>query len=168
MSLVRIGRLGRPHGLRGEIALDGASLTVEELGTIKNFVWRGRGAEDRTLMLVEARTALPRPLLRFSGCASRDAASDLTNGELWAERDRLPDPGPGIAYTFELIGCRVVADDGRELGTLEDIWSTGAHPIYVVQGEKELLLPAHPGVVKNVDLAARIITVTPPRGIEEL
>ena len=40
--------------------------------------------------------------------------------------------------------------------------------MYVVQGEKELLLPAHAGVVKRVDLANGVIVVALPAGIEEI
>jgi 16S rRNA processing protein RimM len=166
---VRIGRIGRPHGLRGEVTLDGASLDAGELLAIGTFEWRApRGGDVREVRLESARDVVPRPLLRIAGVHSREAASELTNGELWVERDRLPDPGPGVAYTFQLVGCRIVTDEGRELGKLEEIWMTGAHPIYVVRGEREWLLPAHEGVVRNVDLKAGVITVTPPKGIEDL
>jgi len=169
MNPVRIGRLGRPHGLRGDLTLDGASLDARELMELRTFLWRKpRGGDEREVRLTSARDAIPRPLLHFDGVDSREAASELTNGELWVDRERLPDPGPGVAYTFQLVGCRVVADDGRVLGTLEEIWPSGAHPIYVVRGEREWLLPAHAGVIRNVDLAAGVITVTPPVGIEDL
>ncbi len=169
MNPVRIGRVGRPHGLNGEVALDGSSLGVRELLEVREFLWRGpRGAGERPLRLAAARESLPRPLLRFEGVVGREAASALTNGELWADRDRLPDPGPGVAYTFQLVGLRVVRGDGSALGTLEEIWPSGAHPIYVVRGEREWLLPAHDGVVKHVDLKAGVITVDPPAGIEDL
>jgi len=168
MNPVRIGRLGRPHGLRGELALDGASLDASELLAVRTFLWRGKRGEERTLRLSAARDVLPRPLLHFAGIHDRESAAELTNGELWADRDQLPDPGPGVAYTFQLIGSRVVTGEGRELGTLAEIWPSGAHPIYVVRGEREWLLPAHPGVVRNVDLKGGVITVDPPAGIEDI
>jgi len=165
---VRIGRLGRPHGLRGEMALDQTSLTARELMRVRRFVLKRRAVETLELSMAGARDAHPRPLVRFAGYDGRERAAELTGGELWAERERIPDPGPGIAYTFQLVGCRVITEEGRELGRLENVWLTGAHPVYVVQGEKELLLPAHAGVVKRVDLAAGVITVVLPAGIEEI
>lgn len=168
MNPVRIGRIGRPHGLGGEVALDGGSLDASELLAIGTFLWKGRGVEDRTLKLTAARDVLPRPLLKFAGVGNRNEAQTLTNGEIWVDRDALPDPGPGVAWTFQLIGCRVVTEEGRELGKLDTIWNTGAHPIYVVVGERELLLPAHGEVVRNVDLKAGVITVKLPAGIEDL
>ena len=168
MTLVRIGRLGRPHGLHGEMALDQTDLTARELLRVRSFVWKGRDGKSRDLRLAAARDSVPRPLIRFAGIDRRDDAAELTRGELWAERERIPDPGPGMAYTFQLVGCRVVTEEGRDLGVLENVWSTGANPVYVVRGERELLLPAHPGVVKRVNLAEATITVALPAGIEDL
>ncbi|OGF13616.1 MAG: 16S rRNA processing protein RimM [Candidatus Eisenbacteria bacterium RBG_16_71_46] len=168
MSLVRIGRVGRAHGLRGELTLDSCPLEPGELLEIRDFVWRGRRGETRTLTLEAARAAVPRMLARFAGVADREGAVALASGELWVERERLPDPGPGVAYTFQLLGLRVETDEGRMLGTLEDIIQTGAHPVYVVRGERELMIPAAPEVLKRVDLAAGVITVVLPAGLEDL
>ena len=167
-ALIRIGRLGRAHGVRGEIALDQASLTPLELHGIRSFVWRGARGETRALQLETARPADRRMLVKFAGIEDRDQASLLTLGELLAERDRLPDPGPGMAYTFQLIGLDVVSAEGRRLGVLHDIVHTGAHPIYVVHGERELLVPATPDVVRNVDVEAGTIIVVLPAGLEEI
>lgn len=168
MSLVRIGRLGRPHGVQGEMTLDGCALTAEEMRGVRHFVWRSRAGEERPLTLRAARNAHPRMLVHFAGCADREAAAALVNGDLWAEDGRLPDPGPGVAYTFQLVGMTVRTHDGRDLGTLEEVMRTGANDVYVVRGEKELLVPANPATLRNVDMKARVITVELPPGLEEL
>jgi 16S rRNA processing protein RimM len=111
---------------------------------------------------------MARMLVRFAGIDDRDHAAELTKGELLAERAALPDPGPGVMYTFQLIGLRVETEDGRALGTLADVMPTGAHPIYVVRGARELLVPATAETVRRVDLEAGVITVTLPAGLEEL
>lgn len=168
MALVRIGHIGRPHGVHGEVTLAGASLTPLELHAVREFTWRGRRGETRPLRLTTVRPTAAHQLLRFDGVADREAAAALTGGELMAERDRIPDPGPGVAYTFQLLGATVVTEEGRSLGVLEDIIATGAHPIYVVRGERELLIPATVQVLKSVDLAAGRITVALPAGLEDL
>jgi 16S rRNA processing protein RimM len=168
MTLVQIGRLGKPHGVHGEQALNGVALTPHELHTVRTFKWRGTKGESRTLILATARAALPHMLVRFEGVSTREQASALTLGGLWADRDRVPDPGPGVAYTFQLIGLVVSTEDGRELGTLEDVIATGAHPVYVVRGAKELLIPATQEVLKHVDLAGGRITVALPAGLEDI
>ncbi|HEY2955806.1 MAG TPA: ribosome maturation factor RimM [Candidatus Eisenbacteria bacterium] len=168
MELVRIGRLGRAHGVRGELTLEGSALSATELQAIQSFTWRGRGGATLALTLETARPAHERVLVHFAGYDDRDRARELTTGELLAERERLPDPGPGLAYTFQLIGLEVRTAAGRKLGTLEEVISTGANPIYVVRGEREWLVPAAPGVVQQVDLAAGTLTVELPAGLEDL
>lgn len=167
MTLVLVGRIGRPHGIAGESYLDGASLTPLELHAVRRFTWR-RDRELRLLELVTARPAHTRMLVRFDGYADREHAAELTNGELLAESEALPDPGPETAYTFQLVGLEVETEDGRVLGVLEDVVATGAHPIYVVRGERELLVPATPEVLRRVSLAEGRIVVALPAGLEEL
>jgi 16S rRNA processing protein RimM len=167
MSLVQIGRLGRPHGVNGEMALDSCDLTPLELHDVGRFVWRGPDGRERPLIIRTARPAHDRMLVAFDGIDRRETASELTNGLLMAQQEQLPDPGPGHAYHFQLIGLEVRTDDGRVLGTLEDIVRTGAHPVYVVRGARELLLPAVPDVIRKLDLEAGTLTVTLPAGLEE-
>ncbi len=167
MSLIEIGRLGRPHGLKGEQALDPCMLTAQELDALKSFVWRGPDGATRTLTLASARPAHDRMLVRFVEARDREEAAALTNGRLLVESERLPAPGPGVAYNFQLIGLEVVTEEGRRVGTVAEIWPTPAHPVLVVRGEGEVLIPAVPEFVKAVSLAERRITVRLLPGMEE-
>jgi 16S rRNA processing protein RimM len=168
MALVVIGRIGRAHGLHGEVTLDGCSLTPLELHAVKEFVWRGPRREERPLRIHTARPANARILVGFEGYDDRDRAATLGRGELLAEEERLPDAGPGQVYTFQLVGLEVRTEEGRLIGTVADVLATGAHPIYVVKGERELMVPAAEEVVRRVDLERRVITVSLPPGLEEL
>jgi len=168
MFLVRIGRLGRPHGLRGEVVLDQISLTSDELEAIGEFTWQGPAGEHRELRLVGVRPAGNHFLIHFEGVDDRDAAARLTLGALLVSRERVPDPGPGMAYTFQLVGMTVVDGGGRMLGVVEDVVQTGAHPVYVVRGEREILVPAAEPFVRRVDFEAGVITVDLPTGLEDL
>src|SRR5687768_5606572 len=77
MDLVRIGRLQRPHGLRGELVLDGVSLTPEELQAVETFTWRGRDGSRRPQVLESVRGPAGRLLVRFQGVEDRDQAAVL-------------------------------------------------------------------------------------------
>lgn len=168
MTEVSIGRLARVHGIRGELLLVDCPLEADELERVGSILWRGRDGTTLTLRLASQRPIHRGRLVSFTGYADRDRATALAGGELLADPSSLPDPGPDVAYTFQLVGMEVRNEDGRRLGVLEQIWNTGAHPIYVVQGEKELLVPAHPGVLKSVDREERVITVALPAGLEDL
>src|SRR5205085_691985 len=96
------------------------------------------------------------------------AARAIGLGELLVDSARLPDPGPGVVYAFQMVGLEVETDDGRRLGVLESVVQTGANPVYIVQGEREWLIPATAEVIRNVDLERRIVTVRLPPGLEDV
>jgi 16S rRNA processing protein RimM len=165
---VSIGRLARAHGIRGELLLVDCPLEAQELAEVRSITWRGRDGTTIPLELQSQRPVTRGRLVSFAGYGDRARAGMLAGGLLVTDESNLPDPGPDVAYTFQLIGMEVRNEVGRRLGVLEQIWNTGVHPIYVVQGERELLVPAHPGVLLSVDREARVITVALPAGLEDL
>lgn len=167
MKLVYVGRIGRPHGIAGEVYLDDTSLDAGELLGVRTFEWRGRDGTTRTLVLRAARDTHHRPLVHFANVPHREAAAELVNGHLWADASKLPDPGPGVVYTYQLIGLAVRTTDGRELGTVRDVLQNGPQTLYSV-GDKGTLYPGHSPFLKRVDLAAGVITLDPPPGLEDL
>ncbi|MBI1797673.1 MAG: 16S rRNA processing protein RimM [Candidatus Eisenbacteria bacterium] len=166
MNLIEIGKLGRPHGLKGELYLDRCTLTPLELHELKTFTWRSERGASRTVTLTTARRANQRMLVRFAEVGDRDVAATYTNGRLLTEPKRLPDPGPDATYTFQLVGLDVVTEDGGPVGQVAEVWPTPANPVLVVRGRGEVLIPAVPDFVKTVDLEARRIVVRLLPGME--
>lgn len=119
-------------------------------------------------MLRKVRPADTRLLLTFEGIGSREAASALTNGQLWAEQERLPDPGPGKSYAYELTGMKVVDAAGRELGVVAEVVFNVGQPLLQLEGPEGRLLPCQPPFMKHLDAAARVITLDLPPGFDEL
>ena len=75
-------------------------------------------------------------------------------------RDQLPELPQGEYYWTDLIGLDVRLEDGRRLGTIDNMLATGANDVMVVRGERERLIPFVPGqYVKEVDLAGGCVTV---------
>ena len=70
------------------------------------FEWRGLRGETRALFLKDVRPAAQRLLVQFSGVHSREDASALTNGVLWADASRLPIPGPASPTRSSWWACR--------------------------------------------------------------
>ena len=80
----------------------------------------------------------------------------------------LPLP-PGRLYPWQLVGCRVVTEDGRAVGELSGIEPSPAHDLWVVRGPgREHLIPAVEEIVVVVDVDARRVVIRPPEGLLEL
>jgi 16S rRNA processing protein RimM len=169
MNLVFLGRVGRPHGIDGELYVDRISLSAEELEGLGRVEWRGREDAHRALTIDVVRATHARLLVRFRGIRNREDAAELVNGELWIDPARLPDPGPGVAYTYQLVGLRVVDVAGRALGVLRAVQTAGPQPLYIVDHDgREMLIPGIEPFVKRVDLAGGVVTVELPPGFEDL
>jgi 16S rRNA processing protein RimM len=168
VALIPLAQIAGAHGLRGEVALAPGPLGPAELAAVRSFTWRGRDGSERALALADARGSAGRVIARFEGVDLAEQAERLAGGWLLGETDRLPDPGPGVAYRFQLIGFEVVDESGRPLGTLAEIWGTGVHDVLVVRGAREVLVPAVPEFFKSVSMAERRIVVRLIPGMESL
>jgi 16S rRNA processing protein RimM len=157
------GRLGRPHGVRGELALRPFNLEGEdslEEAELPLAVVLVRQADRRDMTLVAARPADQVWLVRLEGVETREQAAALTNAELWLPRAALPALEEDEFYIEDLIGCTVVDGTGRELGTVRASFWNGAQDVLTIDGPAgELLVPAVPEFILDVDLEARRVVV---------
>lgn len=162
-----VGFLRRPHGVRGEIIMDVHTDFPERLraGT-KVLV----GEEHRPMTLASVRPHGPAGLLvSIRGVTTPEQAGQFRNTWVYVTaKDRPPLPN-GKLYQHQVIGLRVVTDDGRDLGKLTEILATGANDVYVVTADdgKEILLPAIPDVILGYDLEAGKINVHLLEGLIE-
>jgi len=167
--LVPLGRVVGAHGLKGMVRV-GTTRRSADLDPA-TFAALGEilvgGERFRVKRAVRGRGHI---LLRLAGIDTREAAENLVGRDVQGEAHRFPELPEGEYYYFQLLGLPVVhARDGTVLGYLEEIWSTGAHDVYVVrQGKREVLLPAVEEVIQEIDLKAGRLKVWPPEGLLEL
>ena len=97
---------------------------------------------------------------------TREDAAPLVNGFVGAEVSRLPDPGPGVSYAYELVGLAVVDAEGRALGRVADVVFNAGQPLLELEAGR--LLPCQPPFLKHLDRAAGVITLDLPAGFDEV
>jgi 16S rRNA processing protein RimM len=99
--------------------------------------------------------------LALRGVTDRDTAERLKGRLVTGDPEHLPRLPEGEFYWYELIGCRVQASGGRIIGTVKEIWETGAHDVLVVEGEdgRSYLIPTARAVMKEVDVQSGRIVV---------
>ena len=109
-------------------------------------------------------------LMKLKGVDGIDAAEKMKNKILSVERETLGELPDGTYYVVDLLGLNVETEEGEPLGVLDDVIQTGARDVYQVKSDrpKPLLILAIPDVVKNVDLARRVMTVRLLEGLAEL
>lgn len=162
---VVVGRIGRPHGIRGEVTVEPRTDEPEERfapGAVL-FVDTPAGS------LVVSRTHWHsgRLLVTFEGADDRNAAEALRGLLLNVDRDvdEVPDD-PEEFYDSSLTGCRVELLDGTYIGDVTEVAHLPAQDLLVVTGEdREVLVPFIADFVPTVDIAARRIVIDPPVGL---
>jgi 16S rRNA processing protein RimM len=168
--LVVIGEIARPHGLRGEMRVTPLTDHPERFEGVTDCVLWDQARDTRERCRVtRARRQGVAVLLSLAGYDTVEAAGALV-GRLVAlpEAEALPLP-PGQFYPWQLEGCRVLTDDGREVGRVTRIEPGAAQDLWVVSdGTRERLIPAVAEIVLEVDVAGGRVVIRPPDGLLEL
>jgi 16S rRNA processing protein RimM len=162
-----IGRVLRPHGVRGSLLVEPLSEIVETIPAGSTVYLGPERRPARTVgMLRHGRMYR----MQIVGCEDRDAAEAFRGMELQIEVEERPPLPPGRYYHWQVIGLRVATEAGEPLGEIRQILETGANDVYVVATPdgSEILLPAITSVVRGVDLEAGVMTVHMLPGLEEV
>jgi 16S rRNA processing protein RimM len=153
-----VGRLRRPHGVRGEILMDILTDFPERL---RPGITLYAGSEHQALHLTHCRWHSKALLMSFEGYHTPEDVGELRNRILYvsaADRPPLPE---GEYYHHQLIGLQIVDEAGKSLGRLTEILETGANDVLVVRPPvgAEILLPLIDPVVLKIDLERQEILV---------
>ena len=157
-AFLAVGKLRRPHGVRGDILMDILTDFPERLlPGITLYV----GETHQPVEVLKCRLHSGAMLLTIEGYSTPEGVGELRNQVVYvrtADRPALPE---GEYYHHQLLGLDVVSDTGVALGTVAEILETGANDVLVVRPPvgPEVLLPLIDPVVLAVDLEARQIRV---------
>jgi 16S rRNA processing protein RimM len=177
-DLVLVGTIERPHGLRGEVVVNpltdfgaerfvaGATLTTAPGGQTPDG--------SASLRIQDVRWHKGRPLVRFDGIETVEAADALRGRGLWIAASARPPLDRGLFYETDLVGCRVDTVGGPDapgatVGTVQRVdGAPGASVLVIETPEGEVLVPLADEICRVIDPDARRIVIDPPAGLLEL
>ncbi len=168
MQLV-VGRVGRPHGLRGEVTVEVRTDDPDQRfapGSSLTTVPADRGP----LTVAGSRWHSGRLLVQFDGYADRDAADTIRDTLLAIDSDELaPLADPEAFYDHDLIGLTVVTVAGEQVGAVADVLHHG-QDLLVIDGAgprsgAQILVPFVAALVPQVDVAGGRLVIDPPPGL---
>ena len=148
MDWILFGRLGRTHGLKGELKF--SPNDPEEVDSLSGQIVRMKENEVKVQSIRGANVPF---IIKFEGIDDIDSAKLLTGTEVFAKREHLKPLPEGEYYRFEIEGLAVFDEEGQPYGVIEEIIPTGSNDIYVVRnGDQEWMLPMIDTVVKSINL----------------
>jgi 16S rRNA processing protein RimM len=167
-ALVAIGRVVKPQGRKGEVAVEPLSDRPDRFPELRRAYVPGPGDEARAVMVTESWPHKGRFVLKLEGVDSIDQAEALRGLELRIPEEELAPLPEGSYYHHQLRGLRAVAADGQTVGMVEDILEAGGEaPVLVVKGARgETLVPLARHFIREVDLAGGRLVVTVPELVD--
>ena len=152
-QLLECGKIVNTHGIRGEVKIQPWADSPEVLCALPALYIDGVPVALRS-----ARVHKGNVIALLEGVSDVDQAMLLKNKVVWLNRDdlRLPE---GTFFLADLIGLRVVDEEGQELGILNEVLSPSRQQVYVVKGDRELMTPAVPQFILETNVAGGYIKV---------
>ena len=163
---VVVGRLGRPHGVHGEISVEvrtddpenrfaiGAKITLKET--------------NQVLTVAATRWHLSRLLIKFDEIQDRTQVDKVRGKLLVVEVDPSQTPtGNNEFYEFQLIDLEVFNQKNEKLGVVKEVLPGSAQALIVVKTpeNKEVMVPFVNQLVPEVDIRNKRIVMNPPSGL---
>ncbi len=147
-----LGRISGLFGVKGWLKI--YSDTQPRDGIVHYNPWYiHHGGEWQARKVEDGRAHGKGVIAKLEGCDDRDQAASLLGAEIAINREQLEPLAPGEYYWADLIGLRVLTEQGVELGVIDYLFETGANDVLVVKGDRERLIPYVQGdVIKDIDL----------------
>ena len=148
-----IGQIVNTFGIKGMVKVVPYTDDIQRFDKLKK-VYLVSKKEKKEYEVEEVKYQKNMVLIKFKGINFIEEAEELRNQYIQIPREDAINLEEGSYYIADLIGMKVITEEGENLGILEDIYNTGSNDIYVVKNElgKQLLLPAIQDVIKKIDL----------------
>lgn len=121
---LEIGRLGAPHGLKGELKVTLHAGEESALFDVEDVTAVLENGSERALRLANVRPTGRGAIVHFEGVADRDQATALRGARLFVERSELPELAAGEYYLVDLVGLEVRGPDG----TIGEVLGVSVNP----------------------------------------
>lgn len=167
-DLFPIGRVVKPHGVKGKIKIGYFGEDFSQFHFYQEVFIEDRMGRLQSYEILEATPQPPRLILQLKDIRTVEEARSLVGKEIYVRKECLPDLPEDEYYWMEIVGMEVETEEGKSIGTIKEIFPTGAHDIYVVQGRRgEIFLPAVQEVIQSIDRRRRVMKVTWMAGLWE-
>lgn len=168
-DMVLVGRVARPHGLRGQVIVEPETDFVEERFCPGAVFWTRSANGDETLTVCSARLQGRRPVIALEGFRTVDDAARLAGLELRIPEEALKPLAHGRYYQHQLVGCAVETMSGAPVGEVARVSGGVAGSVLAIDGPRgEILIPLAAEICVDVDVDARRIKIEPPSGLLDL
>ena len=165
IELFHFGTIVGTHGIKGDLKVRPLTRESTALCDASEVYLQADSVENRHVPI----RAVPHKgniLLRLKGYENINLVSTFVGCEVLMLRSELPELESDESYWQDIQGLEVIDQHYGNLGSIEDMFTTAAHDIYVVQGPfGEVLIPVVDQFICDVDIAGNRMMVNLPEGL---
>jgi len=157
---VEIGKIGRPHGVRGEVRFFLHNTTSDLVFTLSHLGLSMPDSNEFNVYEIQhIKEGGKYHILSLKGIRNRDAAQKVSGMIAKVEREKLPDLDDGEFYIADLIGLTVTCD-GQSIGKIVDSREQGGVEVISVENDtREIQIPVVDDYVSRMDVSEGIFEV---------
>lgn len=167
-DMLQVGVISSTHGIAGEVKVFPTTDDNKRFKKLKT-VKLDTGRELLDLEIQGVKFFKQMVILKFKGIDSINDIEKYKGKSLYVTRDHAVRLDKDEYFIADLIGLKVLLEDGAEFGILEDVLSTGANDVYVVKSKEhgQVLLPAIKECILEVRPEEGFIKIRPMKGLWE-
>ncbi|CAM2898161.1 ribosome maturation factor RimM [Paenibacillus sediminis] len=162
-SLLTVGKIVNTHGIRGELKIL-SHTDFPDVRFAKNSLLQIVNPDTMEIIPVHVESSRLHKNMYIVKFKEYNNINDVEKYKGWmikVSKDQTVDLEEGEYYFHEIIGCRVVSEEGEELGVITEILTPGANDVWVVKtpSGKSILLPVIDDVILDVNVADQLVKV---------
>ncbi len=154
------GEIVSTHGIQGEVKILPWADGPEFLLKFKTLY-----LNEKPYEVVSSRVHKTCVLAKLEGIDTPEAATLLRGQRVCIDRTNVKLP-KGTVFIADLLGCRVLDDDGVEIGIIKDVLTMPSSDVYVIKGEKNYMIPSVKEFVKEINVDEGFVRVHLIEGME--
>ncbi|MBO4848447.1 MAG: 16S rRNA processing protein RimM [Clostridia bacterium] len=158
MDHFRIAQILRPHGIKGEVKVYPLTDDISRFKRLYD-AYIERNGQYEPVVVDGTKYVSDSVVLHIAGCDKPEEAEKLRSLYLCVDRAHAVKLPEGNYFVSDIIGCEVKADDGTDLGRVTDVLETNANDVYVIEGERKLMVPALKKLLSSVDVENKRIVL---------
>lgn len=165
----QVGSIITTHGLKGEVKVYPTTEDPKRFEDLKKILLED-GSDYITLSIKSVKYFKNIVILGFKEYSDINQVEKLRGKKLFVSREDAIELYEDEYYIPDLIGIRVIDENGNDIGVLRDVLETGANDVYIIktESEKELLIPAIKECILSVDIENEIMTIHIMDGLLDL
>jgi len=166
MKLIDIGEIVKTHGLKGWVKVKTNLESPEIVDSLQELYLKGKNGKITSYGIRAIKREGSFFYLHLANFNHIHQAELLVGCTVMMPAEKLPPRGEDEYYVHEIIGLKVLTEEGKFLGEVKEIFPTGSNDVYVIYGGgREILIPAIDLVIRNINLIEGTMTINLLEGL---